>query len=157
MTYTVPFAQLDKNSIPTAGGKGANLGEMTAAGLPVPPGFVLTTAAYDDFVQAHGLQQQIVDLASKASGGDPQSSADASSAIKKLFLAADMPEAIREDLLSAYADLTTDEIPAKAVRLKSNRCRAFLSHSRGLADGQFCWPAGYLSQCTGPRALCSRP
>ena len=41
MTYTIPFAQLGKNDIPTAGGKGVNLGEMTAAGFPIPPGFVL--------------------------------------------------------------------------------------------------------------------
>jgi pyruvate,water dikinase len=106
MTYTIPFAQLDKNSIPTAGGKGANLGELAAAVLPIPPGFVLTTEAYDHFVEANGLQQQIIDLASKASAGDPQSSEHASVAIKALFLAADMPEAIRVDLLAAYAGLT---------------------------------------------------
>ncbi|MCP4360052.1 MAG: hypothetical protein GY796_18765 [Chloroflexi bacterium] len=57
MTYTIPFSQLNKTNIPTAGGKGANLGEMTIAGFPVPPGFVLTTGAYDAFVQVHGLQQ----------------------------------------------------------------------------------------------------
>ena len=108
MTYTVPFAQLDKSNIPTAGGKGANLGELAAMGLPVPPGFVLATRAYDDFVQANDLQQQILDLASEASTGDPQSAEDASVAIKELFQAASMPEAILADLLSAYADLTTD-------------------------------------------------
>lgn len=76
MAYTIPFQQLGKNNIPTAGGKGANLGEMTTAGFPVPPGFVLTTEAYDAFVRAHGLQQQIIDLASKVSADDPQSSDD---------------------------------------------------------------------------------
>ena len=42
-----------------AGGKGANLGELTRAGLPVPPGFVLTTAAYRAFVAENGLDQRI--------------------------------------------------------------------------------------------------
>ena len=42
----LPFAELDRASLPVAGGKAANLGELTRAGLPVPPGFVLTTAAY---------------------------------------------------------------------------------------------------------------
>ena len=45
MTYTIPFSQLGKNDIPTAGGKGANLCEMTQIGLNVPPGFVITTQA----------------------------------------------------------------------------------------------------------------
>ena len=104
------------NDIPAAGGKGANLGEMANAGLPVPPGFVLTTKAYDTFVEAHGLQQQIIDLASKVSAGDPQSGEEASAAIQKQFLAAEMPEAIRVDLLAAYADLTAEREVSVAVR-----------------------------------------
>ena len=116
MRYTIPFSQLEKNDIPTAGGKGANLGEMTNAGFPVPDGFVLTTTAYDAFVHENELQEQIIELASKASSTDPQSSADASKAIQKLFLTADMPDDIRVDLLAAYADLTKEgDVPA-AVR-----------------------------------------
>jgi rifampicin phosphotransferase len=46
MSYVVRFAELGRGDIAVAGGKGANLGELTRAGLPVPPGFVLTTAAY---------------------------------------------------------------------------------------------------------------
>ena len=116
MTYIIPFTELGKNDIPAAGGKGANLGELTNAGLPVPPGFVLTTEAYDTFVQEHRLQQQIIELASKVSAGDPQSGVEASAAIKRLFLTAEMPEAIRVDLLTAYADLTAEGETAVAVR-----------------------------------------
>ena len=116
MTYTLAFTHLGRNNIPTAGGKGANLGEMTTAGFPVPPGFILTTEAYDAFVQAHGLQQQIIDLASKVSAGDPQSGEAASAAIKKRFLAAEMPQDIQADLLAAYADLMPGEETAVAVR-----------------------------------------
>jgi phosphohistidine swiveling domain-containing protein len=116
LSYIIPFQQLGQNDIASAGGKGANLGEMTTAGFPVPPGFVLTTEAYDAFVSEHGLQQQIIDLASKGSAGEPQSSDKASIAITKLFLASEVPEAIRADLFSAYADLTTEGTGAVAVR-----------------------------------------
>ena len=51
---------LGRNDIPVAGGKGANLGEMTSAGLPVPPGFVVTGQAY-----LHALDAQ-----HGADGGD---------------------------------------------------------------------------------------
>ena len=43
----LPFTTLSARDLPQVGGKGANLGEMTQAGLPVPPGFCLTTEAFD--------------------------------------------------------------------------------------------------------------
>ncbi|MEA3334961.1 MAG: PEP/pyruvate-binding domain-containing protein [Chloroflexota bacterium] len=116
MTYTTPFTQLGKNDIPLAGGKGANLGELTAAGFPVPAGFVLTTEAYGAFVNENGLQHQITELASAVAADDPQSAEEASAAIKERFLAGDMPEAIQIDLLEAYADLTMEGAIPVAVR-----------------------------------------
>ena len=119
MTFTIPFSQLNKTNIPVAGGKGANLGEMTTAGFPVPGGFVLTTGAYDAFVQAHGLQQQIVDLAHTVSTDDPQSSEVASEKIKQLFLKREMPGGVVDELLAANAALgseSTDSATAVAVR-----------------------------------------
>jgi len=116
MTYTLSFSELSRNSIPVAGGKGANLGEMTKAGFPVPSGFVLTTEAYDFFVQANNLQGQIIDLVTKLSDGNLESIESASEAIKKLFLVARIPDAIQVDLLAAYEELTTDGCTAVAVR-----------------------------------------
>jgi phosphohistidine swiveling domain-containing protein len=113
LNYTIPFKQLGKKDISIAGGKGANLGEMTTGGFPVPPGFVLTTAAYDVFVQAHGLQQQIADLASEVSADDPQSSEETSRKIKQLFLGAEISDDIVSALFAAYEDL--GEVPV-AVR-----------------------------------------
>ena len=89
MSCTIPFSQLNKTSIRAAGGKGANLGELTTAGLPVPAGFVLTTGAYEAFVQAHGLSQQIVELVHTVSADEPQSSKAASEKIRALFMAPD--------------------------------------------------------------------
>ena len=115
MSYTIPFSELNKTNIPSAGGKGANLGEMTAAGFPVPSGFVLTTEAYDAFVQANSLQQKIVDLAQTVAADDPQSSEVASEKIKQLFLGADMPEGIADDLITAH-----DVLGESAVAVRSS-------------------------------------
>ena len=60
MIYTAWIDDLRKDDIALAGGKGANLGELSHAGLPVPPGFVLTTTAYDAFVEANAIQDAIV-------------------------------------------------------------------------------------------------
>ena len=62
---------LDQNALAVAGGKGANLGELQQMGMPVPAGFVITTAAYQRFVEANQLQGHIVALAKKAGGNDP--------------------------------------------------------------------------------------
>jgi len=56
---TRKFSEIRKEDIETAGGKGANLGEMTAAGIPVPEGFVLTSEAYRAFLRENGLEEWI--------------------------------------------------------------------------------------------------
>ena len=55
MKYCVPFEEIRKEDVASAGGKGANLGEMTAAGIPVPQGAVLTAAAYEKYVEENGI------------------------------------------------------------------------------------------------------
>jgi rifampicin phosphotransferase len=55
VTYTVRLDEVSKNHIALAGGKGANLGELSRAGLPVPPGYVVTTRAYDAFVESNNI------------------------------------------------------------------------------------------------------
>ncbi len=53
------FKDVTKDDIPLVGGKGANLGEMTGANVPVPPGFIVTADAYFDFIDKSGLGVQI--------------------------------------------------------------------------------------------------
>ncbi len=48
------FADVGLADRPTVGGKGGSLGELTRAGIPVPAGFVVRTAAFDDFVASAG-------------------------------------------------------------------------------------------------------
>jgi len=53
------FAEVGKEDIPLVGGKGANLGEMTRANLPVPPGFIVTAEAYFEFLRTNKLDKTI--------------------------------------------------------------------------------------------------
>ncbi len=48
----LPFNDIRAADLPLVGGKGANLGEMAHAGFPVPPGFCLTTVAFQQFMAA---------------------------------------------------------------------------------------------------------
>ena len=64
-TMTALVLPLDSSDalLATVGGKGANFSCIARAGFPVPPGFLITTAAYDAFVQANDLGAPIVALA----------------------------------------------------------------------------------------------
>lgn len=99
----MPLAALTRRDIATAGGKGANLGELTRTGFPVPPGFVLTTDAYDALLET-GVGDDLVRLLD--AGADP---AD----VRRLIRSAGMPAGVRDELAAAYAQLGA---PAVAVR-----------------------------------------
>jgi pyruvate,water dikinase len=108
MTYITRLDGLGARDLAVAGGKGANLGELFRAGLPVPTGFVLTTAAYDAFVAAHGLAETVVELATPAAGAEPGEFERAAEKIRTLFLGAEVPHDVAGELTAAYAELGGD-------------------------------------------------
>ena len=65
------FEQLSRTDTAVAGGKGANLGELTRAGLPVPPGFVLTPAAMHHALEAGGSTAELSALFDALKPDDP--------------------------------------------------------------------------------------
>jgi phosphohistidine swiveling domain-containing protein len=97
------------------GGKGASLARLAATGLPVPPGFHITTAAYRRFVEEHKLQEQILAAVSTTTPDQPAMLEEASSRIGKLFAESAMPDDIAEAIRQAYAELGGDDAPV-AVR-----------------------------------------
>lgn len=62
MNYVEFFKEIGKDDIPIAGGKGANLGELTNAGIPVPPGFVITAETYLKFITKTGIVDKINEM-----------------------------------------------------------------------------------------------
>src|SRR5438309_8091438 len=78
------------------GGKGASLARMAAAGLPVPPGFHITTAAYRRFVTEHGLQEEILAAVSAVTADHPATLEEASMQIGRLFAKSVIPDDIAE-------------------------------------------------------------
>jgi len=60
--FVVWFNEVGKGDISSVGGKGANLGELTQAHIPVPPGFIVTAQAYFHFFEKQGLTEYIHQL-----------------------------------------------------------------------------------------------
>ncbi len=117
MGYTLSFTQITKENIELAGGKGANLGEMSRAGFPIPPGFVLTTDAYRAYVAANNLEPAILAAVEPAAGGNPAAAMTASQTIRRLFENGTLPADIVAEIQTAAAELirTHGEMPL-AVR-----------------------------------------
>ena len=98
------FDEIGKNDIAKVGGKGANLGEMLSAGIPVPYGFVVTAGAYFDFLQKAKLVPVIKNHLKLLDHKDSRSLSQTAGYIQKAILKARMPEEIaREIMLSYYA------------------------------------------------------
>lgn len=94
MAFIRNFNKINKNDTAIAGGKGASLGEMTQAGIPVPPGFVILSNAFDRFLEETDLNIVIDSILHKANHKEMQSIENASEAIKELILEAKMPKDI---------------------------------------------------------------
>src|SRR5215216_1761697 len=116
MAYTAWFDEIGKQDIALAGGKGANLGELSRAGLPVPPGLVVTTRAYDAFVEVSDIKGEVVALASVPQAEDPARFEEVSERIRALFSGGRVPQEMADEIRAAYQELGEDPETAVAVR-----------------------------------------
>ncbi|MGZ4277182.1 MAG: phosphoenolpyruvate synthase [Solirubrobacteraceae bacterium] len=112
-----PFAELSRKDVAFAGGKGANLGELTRAGFPVPDGFVVGAPAYADFCAETGVRDV---LARELDGIDVDDTAAlqaAAARARAAIAAAPTPARLHDAIAAAYAELCGgDETAPVAVR-----------------------------------------
>ena len=106
MRFLGQLTDVGRGDLALAGGKGANLGELTRGGFPVPPGVVLTTDAYRAYVATTGIGERIL-----AALADTERPDDPASRIRALFTAA-IPDEVAGELLAARKELG----PSVAVR-----------------------------------------
>lgn len=110
------FKDINKNDIPLVGGKGANLGEMVKAGIPVPDGFVVTAKAYFDFINSTSIKKKIMTELSGLDVDDSDKLIEASDKIKTAILQADMPKELIEEIKNFYLELSGENDKYVAVR-----------------------------------------
>ncbi len=144
MTYISDFGDVGPDDVAVAGGKGVGLGGLVQAGLPVPPGFVLNTAAYADFVAANHLGAGIQELAALPPLAAPQDYEDASKRIRALFTGGTLPAVIAAELDGAYRLLGNGDA-AVAVRSSAT--------AEDLASASFAGQQDTYLNVRGPEAL----
>jgi phosphohistidine swiveling domain-containing protein len=112
---TLTFDAIDRTALPIAGGKAANLGELARAGLPMPPGFCVTTAAYELVAEGAGLDPILYDLA----GTRPEDTArlaELAAAARASLLEARVPDDLVQAIVAAYRVLGNGTYVPVAVR-----------------------------------------
>lgn len=107
------FKQLSKADVAIAGGKGASLGEMTRAKIPVPPGFVVLASAFDRFLKESNLNVEIESILHLLKHTDVNAVDRVSNEIRELILDEEMPDDIGREIMRHFTLLRA---PAVAVR-----------------------------------------
>jgi pyruvate,water dikinase len=102
MEYVEFFEELSKEDVDIAGGKGANLGELTQAGIPVPPGFVITSATYQKFMEETGITQRIMDILDSLDVNNNKELQESAREIKKIIIETEMPDEISNLIIESY-------------------------------------------------------
>lgn len=114
MKFIKQFKDLSRFDVNIAGGKGASLGEMTQAGIPVPFGFVVLSVAFDDFVKEVGLDQEIDFILNRVNQGDLSTIENASEKIHELIKNAIMPETIKNEIEKQFEQLDTEYVAVRS-------------------------------------------
>ena len=110
--YARRFDELGRDDLALVGGKGANLGELVRAGLPVPPGFVVTTAAYRELIDSATIRDAIDEL-DRTNPSAPSELAAATERLRSLVRERTFPESVTASVTDA---LDGDDDTTYAVR-----------------------------------------
>jgi len=102
MSYIKWFKDLTKDSINEAGGKGANLAEMTNINLPVPPGFCIIAQTYAEFIEKTGIKNKIQELLKELNIENTEKLQEISKKIQELIQNTSIPDEITEDIKESY-------------------------------------------------------
>ena len=100
-----PFSRLSRADVAYAGGKGANLGELTAAGLPVPGGFVVGAPAYAAFCDGGGLRTRVEARLREVDVDDTEALTAAAEDVRRMVEAEPIPESVIAAIREAYLEL----------------------------------------------------
>ncbi len=110
----LPLAASAASDVAVAGGKGASLARLQAAGLPVPPAFILTTAAYRRVVAGNTLQAGIDAALADVSAEDPATLDRAAAAIAALFTTATLPGDVASAIADGYRQLAAEPVAVRS-------------------------------------------
>jgi len=144
------FNEVAKDDIPLVGGKGANLGEMTRAEIPVPPGFIVTADAYFDFLEEVKIADKIRNLLEPLDPSNGQQLHQIAGQVKQLILDATMSPELASEIQQAYIKLgrglvavrssaTAEDLPTASFAGQQSTFLNVQGEGEVVAAVQGCW------------------
>ena len=119
--YVLWFEECDLQSIPLVGGKNASLGELIKAGIPVPPGYAVTTKAYNLFLEQGNIKKEIFDALKSVTADDVVSGEKASKKIRAIIENTSMGYELQDYIGEFYRRLSKkSNVPAVPVAVRSS-------------------------------------
>ena len=103
--FVVWFREVDKHDLSLVGGKGANLGEMTKAGIPMPNGFIVTAEAYYYALEAAGIKPELRKLFTSLKTSDNEALQSAAKKAQAIIEHIKIPDEIADEILKHYEEL----------------------------------------------------
>jgi pyruvate,water dikinase len=141
-SYIASFRDITLNDRPTVGGKGASLGELTRAGINVPPGFVVTTAAFERFIAAIDIDGTIRDVVAALDPSDLSTVCTVTEQVRDQIESSPLPADIRESVTNAYREMVSGDNRAPvAVRSSATSEDSADASFAGLQD-TYLWIRG---------------
>lgn len=137
MTAISWFREVGIADRPTVGGKGGSLGELTQAGIAVPPGFVVTTAGFEQFLAALEARETIRDKVAALDPHDLDAAGALSEELRRRVIEEPMPGQVEQAIRAAYAELCPGGEPV-AIRSSATTEDAEDASFAGLQD-TFLW------------------
>lgn len=114
MSSVVWLEEVRNKDVPIVGGKGASLGEMINAGLPVPRGFAVTAQAFRRFLEETGIAEELF-KSLEIDVNNPEELKEASIKAKKLIMDAPIPEDLEKEIIDSYNELCRREEEGEEV------------------------------------------
>ncbi len=154
------LAEIKKEDIPSVGGKGASLGEMTSVGLPVPGAFVVTAQAFRRFLEVTNIDEAIFSFLQGLDVEDADLLESTATKVKDIVMKAAMPMDLREKIIAAYGSMgegtivavrssaTAEDLPDASFAGQQETFLNIKGDANLLEAVQLCWASLY-----GARAI----
>ncbi|MBX0293395.1 phosphoenolpyruvate synthase [Haloarcula nitratireducens] len=110
---TLWLDEIGADDLSRVGGKAASLGELTAAGLPVPSAFVVTADTYRSFIEETEIDEELFE-AVDVDSDDSAALAEAAERAQELILETEAPPSVKEDLLAAYDEMGDADVAVRS-------------------------------------------
>ena len=102
------FNDVKKENIDLVGKKSLDLSELYNKGLPIPPGFIITTESFKDFLDFSGIRTTILDLMNNLDFENNEKLTQVIEKIQDLIIRAPFPDYINKEILDEYSNLNVD-------------------------------------------------